>query len=489
MKKNILIFIITIILIMPLTTKAASNDSYIDWTLDRSVFAHQFRDNEDHITNLAWITANNEVAYCIEPGIMADKASYYSSTTNINDTNLKGVDTNKLSLIGYYGYGYKNHNTKEYYMATQELIWRFMGVQNVWWTDQKEGGNTYNLEPYKNEILSLVNSYEKAPIFNFKDKYIVGDKISLNDNNNVLEEYEVVGDNAVINGNNISLSIKEKDNTFKLRRKQNGYSPMYFYKAGYQTIGSFKFAYNYEKSYTIKGVYGKIEVQKKDSDTKNLDSISKYANLKDANYSLYDNNKNLITSLNTNENGVIVFDKLSIGTYYIQENSPSKGYTVSNKVHKITLNSSNINQSVDSYEEIIKNKIIIKKYLDDEEECTLEEGIWFSVYDLDGNLITKDVTDSSGMITFNLNYGKYILRQESAPYNVDKISDIIIEVKDENVIQNLILTNHKIKKVTYNTLSSKKIKYLPNTGKNNLLYALFLMPISILGLIYDKKHI
>ena len=40
-------------------------------------------------------------------------------------------------------------------MAAQELIWRMVGVENAWWTDSKEGGNTFNIEYYKNEILKL----------------------------------------------------------------------------------------------------------------------------------------------------------------------------------------------------------------------------------------------------------------------------------------------------------------------------------------------
>ena len=90
MKKRVLFVLLTIVLILPfIKVKAGSMDSYVDWTLDRSVFAHQYRNGSDHITNLAMMTTNGVTAYCIEPGITADKASYYSSTTNIYDTKLK----------------------------------------------------------------------------------------------------------------------------------------------------------------------------------------------------------------------------------------------------------------------------------------------------------------------------------------------------------------------------------------------------------------
>lgn len=488
MKKILLLIVVT--LFLPLKVYAANMDSYIDWTLDRSVFAHQYRGGEDHITNLAWITANGEVAYCIEPGVLGDKASYYSSTTNINETNLKGVDTNKLSLIGYYGYGYGNHVSREYYMATQELIWRFMGVDNVWWTDQKSGGNTFNIENEKNEIMRLVNSYEVAPSFNIKNEYIVSDNISLADANNILNEYELDSGNVNLSGNSINISIKNGDNKFTLRRKENGQSPMYFYKDGYQTIGSFKFAYSYKKTYTIKGVYGKIIVEKYDNETKSKEPISNKATLEGAEYALYINDNLKIASMKTNSNGTVTFYNLPKGTYYIQEISPSLGYTVSNKIHQVTLNSDNKVNVINSYEEIIKNKIVIIKVLDDKDEniCIPEEGIWFSVYDTNNNFIKKGVTDEKGNLTLELNYGDYIIKQDNAPNGIDKVEDFNISVEENGVVQNMALVNHPIKKIKYDVISSNpKIEYLPNTGKHNLFYYIFILFISACYLVYDKK--
>ena len=192
MKKKIFLIVALIVALIPLNSfKAGELDSYIDWNLDRTIFAHQYRNDSDHITNLAMITANGKIAYCVEPGITASKGSYYSSTYDINDTKIAGSNIKKLSLIGYYGYGYGNHNTKEYYMAAQELIWREQGVQNVWWTDAKYGGNIINIDAYKNEILSLVNKYEVAPEFNFKKTYVIGDQVIIDDSNKILNEYEV----------------------------------------------------------------------------------------------------------------------------------------------------------------------------------------------------------------------------------------------------------------------------------------------------------
>ena len=487
MKRKIIMIIIALVLILPFNVKAGANDGYIDWYLERSIFAHQYRNGEDHITNLAWMTVGSMTAYCIEPGVLADKQSFYSSSKNIADTPLGNIDVAKLSLIGYYGYGYSDHSSTYYYMATQELIWRYMGVENVWWTDQKEGGNTFNIENEKNEIMRLVNRHYITPEFNFKNEYIIGDEIEANDMNNIIDEYEVKNGNVSINGNSLKINIESDNNTFTLKRKSNGITPTFYYKDGYQTIGVFKGTYDYEKTYEVKGIYGKITIEKLDNDTKTNKSISKIASLENAKYGLYDENKDLITTLNTNKDGVLTFSNLTRGNYYIKELEPSTGYTVDEKFYSIKLDSDNIVNVIKSYENIIKNKIVITKVLDDTDEnkCTPEEGILFSVYDLDGNFVTKDVTDEKGNVIFNLNYGDYIIKQESTFDGVDVSDDINISVRKNNVTQNLAVVNHPIKEETYEIISTKpKINYLPKTGKKSILYTLIMLIVSICLLKY-----
>ena len=477
--KNKLIISLSILLVMLLLpfvkVNAASMDSYIDWNLDRSIFAHQYRSGSDHITNLAMITANGNTAYCIEPGIVADKGGTYNSTNDINDTNLKNKNIKKLSLIGYYGYGYTGHNVKEYYMAAQELIWREMGVENVWWTDKKEGGNTLNIESYKSEIMNLVNKYEISPEFDFKNKYIVGDELSLNDKNNVLNGYELLGNADIkIEGNNIKIKVKAGDNSFNLRRKQNGKATKFYYKSGYQTIGSFEFPYNYEKKYNINYTYAKVIVDKLDLDTNSKVPSSLGACLEGAIYGLYDESGKLLASKETDKQGKVIFDNLPKGNYFIKELKPSIGYTVDSEKHSFSLDTNNLNTTIKSYERIIKNKVVITKVLDNEKDktCTPEQGILFYVYDERGNFVMEKTTDENGNITLELAYGKYILRQITSLDGVDKVKDKIIEVTKDGIVQNITLVNHNIK--------------LPKTGKKIYGY-LILFSLLIAGVFYEKK--
>ena len=490
MKKRVLVVLLTIVLFLPfINVKAAYMDSYIDWNLDRSVFAHQYRNGSDHITNLAMITVDGKVAYCIEPGIVADKGSYYSSTTNINDTNISWANTKKLSLIGYYGYGYPGHEAKEYYMAAQELIWREMGVENVWWTDAKEGGNNLNIDYYKNEILRLVNNYEITPEFDFKSEYIVGDEFSINDKNNVLDGYELINNDSInISGNTLRVKVKDNNNDFILRRKQNGKTTMFYYKDGFQTIGTFEFPYNYEKSYRINHFYGKIIIDKLDYDTNSKEPSSPYASLEGAEYGLYDSEGNLLQIKKTDKNGKVEFDNLVKNNYTVKEITPSRGYTVDKTVSSVFIGTDTSEVIIKSYEKIIKNKIVIIKVLDDPDNktCIPEEGILFGIYDLDNNLIKVQKTDRNGNLTLELPYGKYILRQESTIEGVDKVKNRVIEVTTDGVTQNIVLVNHKLPE---HVLPAIEIKKLPNTGNKNIINIFLLMSLCFIGLINEKKTV
>ncbi len=483
MKKRVLVVLLAIMLFMPfISVKAGSLDSYVDWNLNRGIFAHQLRDGTDHITNLAMITVNGKIAYCIEPGVTADKGSYYSSTTNINDTNLSWANTKKLSLIGYYGYGYKGHDEKEYYMAAQELIWREMGVSNVWWTDKKDGGNVINIDYYKNEILNLVNDYEIAPSFDFKKEYMVGDSFSITDKNNVLEGYEVVNNpNVSINGNSLNVNVKDTNNDFILRRKQNGKTTMFYYKEGYQTIGTFEFPYDFQAEYNINHFYGRIIVDKLDYDTKSKKTSSNEATLKGALYGLYDIEGNLLQKKETNEDGIVIFDNLVKGNYKVKEISPSKGYTLSKTVTETFVGTNTREVTIQSYEKIIKSTLVITKVLDDYENktCIKEEGILFGIYDSDDNLITTSKTDENGKITLTLPYGRYVLKQESAPDGIDKVKDRIIEVTKDGAIIDVTLVNHKLPVI--------KKAVLPKTGKNGMTGIVLLISFCVMGLLYEKK--
>lgn len=368
-----------------------------------------------------------------------------------------------------------------------------MGVENVWWTDKKVGGNIINIDSYKNEILRLVNLYDVTPSFNFKEEYMVGDEIILPDNNKVLNGYDVFqNQNVTKDGNNIKIKVSDGNNKFTLKRKNNGKLTKFYYKSGYQTIGTFEFPYEQSKEYDVKSFYGKIIINKLDDDTKSKDKSSSEASLEGAEYGLYDKDNNLLQTKKTDKNGTIKFDNLPKNNYRIKEISPSVGYTKSPVTSSTFIGTGTREVVIKSFEKIIKNKIYITKVLDDpiNNTCTPEEGILFYVFDILGNHIMDLVTDKNGNIEFTLPYGTYTLRQISTKDGVDKVEDRIIEVTKDGVIQKIALVNHFLPKEKVPEEKKEEIKeeVLPNTGKHGFPLYIMLLSISSLITIYEKSR-
>lgn len=488
-KKLVVFFMFCLFYLLPLNVSALDSDTYVDWELDRTIFVHQLRNGEDHVTNLAIIKANGVVSYCIEPGVLADKASMYNSTSDITKTQLGNVDTRYMSLVGYYGYGYEGHNQREYYMASQELIWERMGVDDVWFSDAKTGGNIIDVSYEKEQILSKVNAYEITPKFNFKNWYIVGDEVLIEDINNVLNEFEILGNvnNVTISGNSLKIKVKEGNNSFTLSRKSNNNKIKFYYKNGYQTIGSFEGTYDLKKEYQVTGVYGKIIVNKYDFDNKSKVPSSKLATLEGAIYTLYDENEKEIESKATNKDGVIVFDKLPKGSYTVKETKPSPGYTLDRTVFRTYLAAIQLSVNLKSYDKVITNKIIINKVLDDNENklCIPEEGVKFAVYEEDGTLFNEYITNEEGVIEIFLPYGNYVVKQITSPPGVDKVEDFLVRVNDDGIENTLTLVNKKIEKPKK---PEEPESYLPNTGKHsNILFLIFINAFSLVGYLHEKK--
>ena len=489
--KKLLLFVCMFLLI-PIRSLAGTMDSLIKWDLDMGVVAHQIRNGEEKMTNLANIRANDKVAYCIEPGVTAQNNGTYNSSYNINDTILKNVDIKKLSLIGYYGYGYRNHTTKEFYMAAQELIWRMLGVENVWWTDKKYGGNKFNIEKEKNEIMSFVNSYELTPELDLDKTYLVGDTVEIKDKNNVIYYYTILNSNTGLSLGMNSLKVLIKDKTyFTLGREDNDKKPIYYYKNGYQTIGTFDApSYKVSKEYNIKSVYGKIYIEKFDNDNKNKTPLSKEASLENAEFIIEDyNTKKIIDTKKTDKDGKLVFDNLTKGTYRIYESKASKGYNKVDKDYVVHLDSNKKETTLNFYEPIIKNKINIKKVLDynDDKNYVPEKDIKFGIYDFEDKLVYEGLTNDEGEINITLPYGMYKIKQLSTKEGINKVKDKIINVTSSNKIQNITLINHKlpVKKIVEEPEVITEIEELPDTGISLNYFPIIL---AFLFMVYVKKN-
>lgn len=475
MKKIIVIIVFLVSMILPINILAYENDSIIDWELDRNIFVHRVINGEYHLNNMPFLTVNGNVVYCIEPGAELQKGGVMSSSYNYSDTNLN-KELIMSPLYGYYGYKKFGHDDPMYYLATQKLIWLETGASSVKFTYDREGNNVIDTSYYESEILKMVNNYGKYPQFNFESKYLVGDEVTLEDINNVLNDYEIhtSNGNVIINGNTLNIKIEENNN-FSLRRKSDNTKTVYYYKPGMQTVASFGFPREIIKNYRVVSEYGKVTLNKVDSNNGESKPYNDSVFLSDALYGIYDETDKLISENITDENGMLIFDNLPKGKYIIKEIKPSIGYTLNNEDILINIDKNNLSLFVKAKEKIITGEVKIRKILNNINRGVneLEENILFGVYDLNGNLVVQGKTNDIGELSFKLPYGNYVIKQLTAPLGVIKVDDFNLSIKNDGEVLEYTLINEL----------EPKIDALPKTGKN-----INILIIAIMTLLILYKH-
>ena len=247
------------------------------------------------------------LTYCITPGVLfkTGEGYYEGEYSGLTDEIKK-----QMEIISYYGYGYKTHNSTEYYLATQELIHNLLGYTVIY-----NDGNI-NFDTYKTEINNLVNKHYVLPT--------IDDNLSLVK----LKEYSFVDTNDVINNfniehsDNIDISVERNILHIRLLNDEEGY--IYFYK-GYddatkyylkdnsQTVAKFSLNKELMKTITItKKDTGRVEVTDQNRAT--------FEGIEGTKYNLLDKNFNKIDTKVTNENGYLIFDgEYEYDKYYVEE--------------------------------------------------------------------------------------------------------------------------------------------------------------------------
>ena len=169
-----------------------------------------------------------------------------------------------------------------------------------------------------------------------------------------------------------------------------------------------------EITHTNKIIKGKVAVKKTDSEISDL-------NLEGAEFTIYDNNKNIVATITTNKDSYAESEPLNYGTYTMQETKAPKGYLLSNKVWDININENDKTYTFDVSNDVIKGKLQIVK-VDSENEEKPVEGAGFDVIAVnvngikEGTVVDHVVTDKNGFAyTKDLRYGDYKFHETDTP--------------------------------------------------------------------------
>ena len=438
MKKCAKYFLVMLGLMIGFTVNAhAVQAATLSYTNSDYFYNRQKADGSDqHSWYYRLYNMDGEVAYCIEPNI--PEGTTYSQGS-WEATGLSNSIKERLLLIGYYGYTYPGHQTLQYRMATQGMIWDTIigeGATTTFWTQRYASGTQLDVSAEKAEIERLISHHYDRPSFNGGVYRLqVGETLTLTDTNNVLGNYNVSvsGANYNVDGNKLTI-VPTKDGAIDITlSKKMPYNSAYklFVGDGIQNMMIPGTTDPVIAKIRVNSYYSSVEINKKDDETKT--SVAQgQATLKGAVYGVYKTDGTLVTKITTDENGYgKSANVLSYGSYYLKEITPSEGYLLDNTKYDFDSKAVELS-NLDVYETVVKNYIsILKQYEFVDENTTFlnaENGIQFEIYYPDGTLYDTITTDKNGYATLDIPYGVWKFHQVNSTTGFEKIYDFFITV-------------------------------------------------------------
>lgn len=364
--------------------------------------------------------SDNRPVYCITPRVLLYEDEVYSP----KGVNLSDEVVNKIDRLAYFGYGYANHTSNEWYAITQFMIWKTVEPNmDIFFTDKFNGNRITRFTNEINELNNLVNDYSKIP--NIPSiNMLPNEEYKFEDDNQVINNYNLEPTNLDVSINNNILYIKSSEKgdytlNFNRNTTKYGYRTTYYKASKGQDIvlpGDLSLYYQVD----VKVAESEIIINKTDTDNNTP--------IKDATYGLYNDEYNLIKTGKTDFEGKLSFTRLLSGMYHIQELEAPQSYQLDNNMYDIYLD--NTSQIFDLKNEKIKANVNINKYKLDGPIRYPEENVTFEIYDMNDNLVYKMTTDHRGFTSKILKYGKYRIHQINTTDNYKKVADFYIDINN-----------------------------------------------------------
>jgi len=425
--------------------------------------------------------SDNKIVYCIEPFVdMIENSNYKGYDYNYNELlNISIEDWTRINLLSYYGYGYKNHTDSKWYPITQILIWKTIDKNaTFYWTKTFKGEEITRFTSEINELEKLVENHSIKPSF---DKEIInesiGKEIIIEDKNNVLNNFKIVENNDKIKITNNKLIInaqqQEKEINISFEKKDDIYNinPIIYISDTYQNVLSVGSYIPIKSSLTINIGSGKLKIKKLDEETKSTLPQGE-AELVGTKFNLYHENQ-LLKELIIDEESTALIENLPYGEYKLIESQNGLGYTLNPNVYTFTIDENNREINLEICNKVIKRKIKIYKFIEDDDLLEKESNIKFEIYDNAGQLVKQLITDENGEVEFELPYGTYLVKQQNTTDGYKIVEDFQIEIKDEsNEILEYFLYDIKV----------------PNTSQNDNTITYFVLLFVLLLIVGIKKR-
>lgn len=446
MKKIIIGLIVLLIMIIPNVKAYALEDIFYEGEYIPGEYMKKFRNGSGKYQQFRFFRrkSDNQIVYCIQlwETLSSNKTISGYDNEQYKYANIDYSVWEKIMLISYYGYGYENHTDSKWYVITQFMIWQVTSPDtNIYFTDTLNGNKIIKYQQEMNEINELIQNHPNIPSF-YNETYHVkkGIPTTIIDTNNVLNRFEIssTGGTDIIKNENSLIITKNTlvDSQIHLVNSGKRFqtAPIVYIDNDGQNVLA---PGNYYPIYVALNLViptNDIIVNKLDLDT-NSNIPQGDAKLAGTRIQLIDKNNMIVAEEITKEDGIIIFKNIPHDIYYIKEVEAGNGYLLNDKPIKIELIDNNL--SVNVYNKVIKNEIIINKYLKNplNNNIVPEEGAVFSIYNSRNEKIKTLSTNNEGIANAILPYGKYTVKQESGTINYPYIKDFEILITEDGIVQ------------------------------------------------------
>ncbi len=499
MKNKIIYLAIMIITLLLLPMQNINAATYTDTIVEREWIANEYVSKKkgntiffQQFTELKR-ASDRQYVYCIEPGTPIISGTVYTGYDGdyVTLTKMSEAQWNRVTLLAYYGYGYKDENVDhtniKWYVITQFMIWHSVptSYEDIYFTDSLNGNRITKYTAEMQEMENLLANHYKVPSFNNNDiNMVIGESITLTDTNNVLSRFGIASSDKVeVTKSNNKLTVKanavgEGSITLSKNNKRFNRTTIVYIDKASQNI---MFAGDIDPTSSrlrLNIVGGKIKINKTDIDT-NKAVPQGEASLKNATYGVYTENDTKVGTITTDELGKAESDYLpNLGRFYVVEETPSEGYLLNTEKYYFNITEEELYPEINVYEKVITRSFnFIKVYANDKTGIMEPEpNIKFGIYNNNNEIVKELITDNQGAIKFELPYGTYTVKQLTTSLDHEKVEDFQIEVKETGDVVSKVLANAEIKaklrvvkidKETGDVIKRKDIKFKIFSIKDN----------------------